>query len=63
MLHSYKPLSPFQQKLISTRQSYQFILRDGIDQGANGLHDAEELLICGQTKIMILNSDIMNKAK
>lgn len=41
------------------------MLRDGVNQGANGLHDAEELLICDQTKkkknIALLNSAVLNK--
>lgn len=42
----YTPLSPLEQKLVSTRQTYQFMLRDGINQTTNGLHNTEELLIC-----------------
>lgn len=47
--HSHEPLSPFQQKLVSTAQSYELVLRDGVNQGADGLHDAEELLVCDGT--------------
>lgn len=41
------------------------MLRNGINQGANGLHEAEELLICDQTHktetITLLNNAVLNK--
>lgn len=46
----YTPLSPLEQKLISTRQTYQFMFRDGINQTTNGLHNTEELLICNRSQ-------------